>query len=153
MNKQIILESVFIRCALGTIYKMAPYNKPRNPEQIVDDIHKYFAEHGKQCLGSYFIVVDTAKRYELVDKVMKSSKAFIDLNLSQEEVDRGIAVDNPDRPPFTCVSRDMTIRAYYDFIDLDACIRNINEQLYYDWLDQELMEERLEIVPVTKEKS
>lgn len=94
----------------------------------------------------------TRSRYDLVEKIMCSSESFINLNLSQDEIDRGVNVEDETRPEFSFVSRDTTIEEYYDFIDLVACIRNINSELYWDWLDNELFENRLEIVSVDKNK-
>lgn len=51
---------------------------------------------------------------------MRSSESFINLNLSQDEIDRGVNVEDETRPEFSFVSRDTTIEEYYDFIDLVA---------------------------------
>ena len=152
MNMQLILERVFIGCALGTIYEMAPSYKPRNADKIVEDIKKYFAEHGRAVMDTHVFIINKNDRYDLVEKIMRSSESFINLNLSQDEIDRGVNVEDETRPEFSFVSRDTTIEEYYDFIDLDACIRNINSELYWDWLDNELFENRLEIVSVDKNK-
>ena len=76
----------------------------------------------------------------------------LSISILVDEIDRGVNVEDETRPEFSFVSRDTTIEEYYDFIDLDACIRNINSELYWDWLDNELFENRLEIVSVDKNK-
>lgn len=152
MGKHIIIESVFIGHAVGTIFQGAPYHKPRNIEKIVDDIHNYFIKHGIKCMDSYLFDVDQNDRYELVKKIMMSSQAFVDLNLSQDEIDRGVKYGDEDRSSFGFCGRDFKLKEYYDFIDLDACIRNINKSLYWDWVDNEIFEDRLELcdVPIVK---
>lgn len=152
MSRDIIIESVFIGHAVGTIFQGAPYHKPRKIEKIVDDIHNYFVKHGIKCMDSYLFDVDTNDRYELVKKIMMSSQSFVDLNLSQDEFDRGVKVDDEGRSSFGFCGRDFKLKDYYDFIDLDACIRNIDKSLYWHWVDNEIFEERLELcnVPIKK---
>ena len=145
MNKQLILESTFIRGAVGVIYKMAPGYKPRKIDEIVEGIRHAFQTRGQAVMDSHYILVDPDNTYELVESIMKSIPAFNELNLSQHEVDNGITLDD-DRPGFAFVSRYDTLQEYYDFVDLDACVRNINSQLYWDWLDNEMFEGRAEIV-------
>lgn len=142
-----ITTETFICRALGVIYAMAPYNKPRKVDEIVDHIREYFQTHGKPVFDLFIIGLnDKSQRYDLVEKILLSCNAFKELNLSQEEYDAGVGVNAEGRGQYAVIGRGITIDEYRDFIDIDACVRNISDELYWDWLDRALVDGDVDIV-------
>lgn len=159
--KRILTNKDLIKSASGVITKMAPGMKPRNLQAIVDYIDKYFREEFKNRDDSYcvdnLVILDIEEDeiYDFVDKLLKGCKEFNDLNLSQDEIDRGITVDDPSRlERITSKEPYLPLPKFYihDFIDLDACIRNINKDLHLKFLDEDLFGDRCKIIDIEIKK-
>lgn len=143
-----------IKCVAGVITIMAPGRKPRNLQKIVDYVDSYFREkcthRKKYYCGDRLVMfyIDHNEIYDFTDEMLKGCKEFNDLNLSQDEIDRGIAVDDPSRPKWVIggASDGTHLKEYYDFIDLDAGVRNIVSELEWELLDNDLYSGRAEIV-------
>lgn len=158
--KRLLTNKDLIKSVSGIITEMAPGMKPRNLQAIVDYVDKYFREDCKDKDGYYksdrlvMFYIEEDDIRDFIDKLLKSCKEFNDLNLSQDEIDRGITVDDPSRPQWVVggASDGSHLKEYYDFIDLDACVRNITNDLYWAFLDNDLFEQRCEIIDTKIEK-
>lgn len=118
----------------GTIYEMHPYHMPENIDKIVAKLNEWY-ENTPDCTGK---VNSTFKLFEwesfsdfekwLKDFLM-NIKEFRDLNISRKLKDQGVTDCEDERNQgmyFTSrYDVDTKDSRYGDFIDLDACIRNI----------------------------
>ncbi len=156
--KRLLTLRNMIKSTTGVITVMAPGYKPRNIQAIVEYIIKYFNENCSDQEGywksnkSVMFYIDSDNIYDFVDKMLKGCKEFNELNLSQYEVDRGITVDDSSRPAWVIggTSTGDHLKEYYDFIDIDACVRNISGELYWGFLDNDLYEGKVEIVNISE---
>lgn len=147
MNR-IVSQKEFIGCVVGVIYRQAPNNKPRDIDKIVDYINDYFFEHADledKCSNRSFscLRLDDKNTYEFVHDIMFGCQEFLNLNLSQYEIDNGIGFDDENRGGFVAVDAYTKIQSYYDFVDLDACVRNIANSLWDIFTNDDLFEGRL----------
>lgn len=141
-NKRMIFtQRNIIGPVVSTLYKMAPRHQPRKIDVIVDKlIAAYQEEINKMVKNGNIRSNRDFLRFTLFDaqnwlaKALLNIQEFRDLNLSQNEIDAGIAVDDPNRPEYHITSIYTQDDIYWkrDFIDLDAAIRNINVALYYE---------------------
>ena len=115
----------FIENAVGVIYYLAPYHKPRHMDEIMDGIIENFKVGAKQPLNLYYHDVELKDLYKFISDILMPIDRFRELNLSQREYDAGIKVDDENRQEFVFTSMYTDIPDYDDFIDLDACIQNI----------------------------
>lgn len=114
----------------GTLYRMAPRNRPRD----IDKIMSYVIENAeKYCVDlttDRYLYMTASEFRSWLDSTLMGCPKFCNLNLSQNEADSQISVDK-SRPKFSLDSwKD-------DFIDLDAAIhiiygRIMREQEAYD---------------------
>ena len=116
----------FIKYAVGEIYNLAPYHKPRFIEEITDEIIINFKKNCRQ-VGDDFFYHEIALKdlYKFISDILMPIDKFRELNLSQREYEQGISVDDENRGKFQFVDRYTSIPDYDNFIDLDACIQNI----------------------------
>lgn len=116
----------FIKYAVGEIYYLAPYHKPRFIEEITDEIIINFKKNCQQ-IGDDFFYHEIALKdlYEFISDILMPIDKFRELNLSQREYEQGVSVDDENRGKFQFVDRYTSIPDYDNFIDLDACIQNI----------------------------
>lgn len=122
----------FIRYSMGEIYALAPKYNPRHVDEILQGIIENFKKDCKHVGSDFFCHdVEIQDLPEFVAGILSPIQKFRDLNLSSNEYQQGISVDDENRTQFAFISRYNTISEDDDFIDLDACIRNIAEQLYY----------------------
>lgn len=142
--KRIISNKSFIKSVVGVIYRMSPENKPRNIEKIVDYIKNHFLEIAdyKENSGYCSLGVEEKDFYKFVHDFMFGCPEFVELNKSQYEL------EHPEKelPQFVAIDRYTSIKPEYDFIDLDACVRNIVKDYSGEFLDDDLFEGRCEIV-------
>ena len=149
--KRLINHKTFIQCVAGVIYRMAPYNKPRDFDKIVEHIKDYFWEHSDNSLRGIdkndftCLRIEEDEIYQFIRDCLFGCKEFQNLNLSQEEVDKGILVDDENRPKWVVsgASDGTHLKSYYEFIDLDACIRNIHMALWQIFTDDDLFESKV----------
>lgn len=120
----------FIRVTTGWLYSLAPGHKPRFINEIVDEMIVRFKRDAQHIGDDFFYhEVNWFGLRVLVENVLMPIKQFRDLNLSKREYGLGIDVDDPNRTEFVFVSRGSSIPEENNFIDLDACIRNIVSSL------------------------
>lgn len=152
MTRCVSLNTV-VSATTGVIYSMAPENKPRNMEKIMDHVINYFKTNGKCYQDFYYMELAEEDVYKTIKEMMMSCPEFLDLNLSQDEVDRGVKFDDPERPPFAFITRDTYIKSYYDFIDLDACIGNIVGYIENVFFEDDVFDGRIHILSDEEYKS
>ena len=149
--KRLVSHKTFIQCVAGVIYRMAPDNKPRELDKIVEYIKDYFWEHadkqtrGKDKNSFTCVEIEENKSYEFIHNCLFGCREFQNLNLSQAEIDKGISVDDESRPKWVIggASDGSHLKSYYDFIDLDACVRNINNLLWNEFTNDDLFEQKV----------
>ena len=119
----------------GVIYEMHPYHKPENINDIVDAIEKYYTDNVPKKEKKYSFKLLDFKSYnefkDILDKLLKSIDAFRKYNISKALKDKGVIdPEDPRNSGIVFSDRCTEIEEYYDFIDLDACIRNIALQIW-----------------------
>lgn len=121
----------------ANLYYMAPKNSPRNIETIMNKFYNELMNDSDiRYLNSSkdFLYFDLSID-EMADKIentLYNIQEFRDLNLSQNEIDAGITVDDPNRPKYNFISAyDSRDENYWkdDFIDLNAASNNIKRDL------------------------
>lgn len=133
-----ITYSDIINAITGVIYEMHPYHKPENIDKIVDILNNWY-ENTPDVSGhidSRFKLFewDSWNDFEkwLKEFLMKIPE-FRQLNISRALKDQGVVdCDDKRNSGFVFTSRydtDTKDKRYTDFVDLDACIRNIVNQI------------------------
>ena len=134
MEKFIVTNRQIIQAISGTIYAMHPYHKPENFDKIMDALlellnSKAEIHNGKNCT---FIILEYESIKEFEKKLKEflfSIKEFRQLNISKKLKDEGVEdIGDKRNSGIKLLTRhdiDTEDERYTDFIDLDACIRNI----------------------------
>ena len=112
---------------------------PRDAETILQKVREAYQREFDCPCGDDFYIRTFSTLEELEDWV----KAHImtipevrNLNLSHNEVDAGIAVDDPNRGVFVCTSRySKSPDPKDDFVDLGAYARNLTHSLVRENID------------------
>lgn len=118
----------------GQLYDQAPDRQPRKVEEIMKGVRFNFRNDAR-CDNNnewYSISVEKDKTYEFVKSMLVSIPEFQELNLTQNEYEAGIKVDDENRAKFKITtSHDKNDADSWrnDFIDLDAFIQNVNRRL------------------------
>lgn len=123
-----------IQAVTGTIYSMHPYHKPENFDKIMDALLEFLDSKAEVHNGKKltFIMLE----YESIDDFKKKLKEFLfgikefrQLNISKKLKDAGVEDIDDDRNKGIRFSDSHSVETederYTDFIDLDACVRNI----------------------------
>lgn len=117
------------------LYTLAPKNEPRKVDAImrrvgnrIDSVFDIPIKNDPSFQIRHFKNRDDL--YQFVDELMKNIKEFRELNLTWEEYEKGVDVDNPDRKDIivlTSMHDKISSEDWYtkDFIDLDAFILNV----------------------------
>lgn len=135
----IISLNEFVRITVGWIYCLAPYNKPRFVEEIVGEVNNRFKENSQQIGNDFFFYeVDKKDVQKFVEDMLMPIKKFRELNLSKKEYEAGIDVDSDSRTGIAFVTAFSEIPEEDNFVDLDACIRNITNELLRNEILKEL---------------
>lgn len=112
----------------GNLYRMAPRNRPRNMDKIMSHVIERAEQACVDVVNNRHLFMTTEEFNEWLTNTLKSCPEFCDLNLSQNEYEKHISVDDESRPKFAFTSAydaETENSWRYDFIDLDAAIRNI----------------------------
>jgi hypothetical protein len=134
LKKIIISESDFIYCIAGQLYSQAPNNNPRNANIILKKVKDLFRKNANNQNEFYFVEIEFNFKSILnfVSNILMEINEFKELNLSQIEIENNISLDDPNRESFSFVSRYDKYDSEswkYDFIDLDAFIRNVSNEI------------------------
>lgn len=126
----IISLSDFIDRSVGVMYRLAPNYSPRNISIIVSKIEEVFKKDAENVCNSFFYHrVPANEVRKFVEDILMQIDEFQELNLSEEEYKNGVKVTDEFR------------HGNDDFVDLDACIRNIANMLINDHFNEYLFEE------------
>ena len=101
---------------------------PRNLEVIFHRVAEVYKQNFEEQLPNFYVrhFTDAAELDDFVGQHIMSIPEIIDLNLSQDEVDRGISVNDENRDKYSFVDRYTPIEpANEAFVDLGALQRNI----------------------------
>lgn len=134
MEKVRISNKKLIGGIVGVIYEMHPYHNPEGINNIVETLNKW-CDETKDCSGR---TNDSWKLFEWdswndfekwLKEFLYNILEFRQLNISKALKDKGVKdVDDERNKGFKFTdryTRETQDDRYYDFIDLDACIRNI----------------------------
>lgn len=123
--KILLSERDLIYVIAGQLYEQAPNRQPRNAEKVIFDVRDKFRSEAEKIDDFYFMRIEQTEVYKYIDDMLKGIKEFVDLNLSQNEYEQGIDVEDDNRPKFMFTSMYSTIDWKDDFIDLDAFVNNV----------------------------
>jgi hypothetical protein len=111
------MKSTFIAEVVKWGIRQNPFEGklPRNTDIVVEKLNA--------LLPTDTIEIRSIRNFvsETIDQIPE----IRDWNLSQVEIERGVKVDDESRAPFVFTSRYTSIKAEYDFIDIDALKQNI----------------------------
>lgn len=110
---------------MGEIYALAPGNKPRSAEEIAEGIVTNFKKHCKQMGDFYYHEMELRDVKAFINTILLPIEKFQELNLSNNEYQKGTSVEDESRPTIQFVSMYSYIPEDDDFVDLDACTQNI----------------------------
>lgn len=136
MNKKCrISNKQIIQGVAGVIYRMHPFHKPENFNKIIDEFESYFNSIEPKNDTFKLLDFDDWKVFEKwIKGFLFDIKEFTDLNISQKLKESGITDYNDQRNSgikfSTRYDVDTLDSRYSDFIDLDACVRNIVNSIY-----------------------
>lgn len=116
----------------GQLFDQAPNRQPRKAEIIMQKVRDSFRKKAFNDNEYYSVAVEKENIYKWIEELLFEIPEFKELNLSHIEYEKGISVDDENRPKFA-------IRTRYDkydseswkddFIDLDAFVQNVNRML------------------------
>ena len=135
-NKTITLyERDLMFVVAGQLYDQAPDRNPRKADIIMKKVKEAFRSDPMCFNDNEFrtIRIEECNVYNFVHNLLMNIPEYVELNLSQIEFDNNVKVDDPDRLQYKFVSRyDVNDSESWksDFIDLDAFIRNVVNELF-----------------------
>ena len=150
MNKEcfcLISIADILGSVAGQLYSQAPNYTPRFFGKIMEGLRseieridntekEKFKFENKDTYNEFTTFRIKSNNVEFfIGQILSSIPEFIDLNLSQNEYINGIKVDDESRSKFTFVSMYDVMNKdshLYDFIDLDAFIRNVATKLIFN---------------------
>lgn len=134
MSKIRISNGQIIESVAGVIYRMHPYHNPEGINVIIEKVNKW-CDETPDCSGR---IDDTFKLFEWdsfddftkwLNDFLKSILEFRQLNVSKCLKEKGVKDADDERNSgirFTHrYAKETKDDRYNDFVDLDACIRNI----------------------------
>ena len=128
-----LTERTLMKAIGGQLFDQAPNRQPRKAEIIMIKVRDAFREDANN--SNEFYTLRVSDIYNYVKKLLMGIPEFVELNLSQNEYEKNIQVNDPNRPKFAFVSRfdkETSESWRRDFIDLDAFIRNAVNNIYAD---------------------
>ena len=125
-NNVMITEESLMFAVGGQLFSQAPNRNPRKAEIIMKKIKEAFRREATNDNEYYTLVVEDMYKY--IEDLLMGIKEFTELNLSQNEYEDGINVDDENRSKYLFTSSlDIETSESWrdDFVDLDAFIRNV----------------------------
>lgn len=137
-NKKRFYITDIIQSVAGNIYRMHSTHTPPNMDVLMSKFEDLLS---KDCVPAdaprhsktRYLHMTEKEFSKWLQSCLMSIKAFVNLNLSYREITEGVAVDDPSRPTVSFTSAyDIESEDSWkdDFIDLDACIRNIENEVF-----------------------
>lgn len=124
------------------IIKQSPYTSVENLKGILEDIRKYLIEltfpdentFPEKYEISLYKKFSYEELYTLLENIRDNVQSFRKLNITKKEIDNGIEdCDDPKRTTkFSITSKYSYTNRDCDFIDLDACIRNVYNLILFN---------------------
>ena len=117
----------------GQLFDQAPNRYPRKVETIMQKLRDVFRSEAYNDNEYYTVTIEPDNLYDWLKDKLFSIPEFQELNLTQEEYEKGVSVDDEGRPEFTFTTRyDVYDSESWrkDFIDLDAFVRNAYNRLF-----------------------
>lgn len=127
-----ISESDLMFVVGGQLFEQAPNRQPRKAEIIMQKLKDAFRSEAYNDNEFYTVIVERNDLYNWMKDKLFSILEFQELNLTQKEFEKGIAVDDDSRPKFCITTRyDVYDSESWksDFIDLDAFVQNVHRRL------------------------
>ena len=138
-NSICIYESNFMFCLAGQLYEQAPNRAPRKADVIMNKAKELFREQAYNDNEWYTVHVTSVK--DFVKELLFKIPEFEELNLTQNEYDAGIKVNDKNRPKFHITSRyDVNTSESWrnDIVDLEAFIGNVVRKMQqYEEIERE----------------
>ena len=119
-------------------YAQCPGRRPRNFLKVMDAVENIILDKFQLLGGSndnfrYFEIYDNEYTRAVLELFTRDSlmsiPEFVDWNLSENEIEQGIRVDDPARGKYAFTSRYDTLKEKDDFVDLDAFISNVTRSI------------------------
>ena len=137
MNNFLISNKDVLNSSIGVIYEMHPYHKPENINDIVDGIEKTFTDRVTDKEKTHTLKLlrfdNEEEFYQFLKELLLGIKAFEQLNISRKLKELGVVDAKDERNQGYAFTDRYTVetddKRYSDFVDLDACIRNIYSQI------------------------
>lgn len=117
----------------GQLFDQAPNRQPRKAEIIMHKLRDAFRSEANNDNEYYTVTIEPDNLYNWLKDKLFSILEFQELNLTQQEYENGVSVDDDSRPEFAFTTRyDVYDSESWrnDFVDLDAFIRNVCGRLY-----------------------
>ncbi len=116
----VVLKTDFIAEVIKWGIKQNPFKGqlPRKTEVVMEKLNKLLPEF-----------IETTNMRAFVSETIEQVPEIRDWNLSQVELERGVKVDDENRPSFAFTSRYDQPKPEYDFIDIDALKQNVTRSL------------------------
>lgn len=123
-----ITDREFCYALAGQLYEQSPNNSPRKAEVIMNKATEKFRSkcYHDTTFDSYVLTISKKDLYYFLKELLNSINEFIELNLSKNEYEAGILVDDESRAEFQFRDLYSKIAWENDFVDLDAFIGNLN---------------------------
>lgn len=123
-----ISERDFMFVVAGQIYEQSPNRQPRKAEIIMLKVRDAFRKEAYNDNEFYTVNIQRDELYEWIKRKLFSIQEFRELNLTQEEFERGVSVDDELRPRYSITTAfDVhNLESWRkDFVDLDAFVQNV----------------------------
>jgi len=119
-NTIVVLKTDFIAEVIRWGIKQNPFKGqlPRKTEVVMEKLNALLPEF-----------IETTNMRAFVSETIEQVPEIRDWNLSQVERERGVKVDDENRPPFMFTSMYVQPKPEYDFIDIDALKQNVTRSL------------------------
>ena len=136
-NSICIYERNFMFCLAGQLYEQAPNRSPRKADVIMNKAKELFREQAYNDNEWYTVNVTSVK--DFIKDLLYKIPEFEELNLSQNEYDAGVKLNDESRGEFHFSSRyDVNTADSWrnDIVDLDAFVSNVVRMLVaYDEIE------------------
>jgi len=119
-NTIVVLKITFIAEVIkwGILQNPFKGQLPRKTEVVMEKLNTLLPEF-----------IETTNMRAFVSEIIEQVPEIRDWNLSQVERERGVKVDDENRPSFAFTSLYDQIKPEYDFIDIDALKQNVTRSL------------------------
>lgn len=113
-TKQYFYIYHIVDAVASTLYRMAPRNRPRNMDKLMLHVIENSEQACVDVVDNRHLFMTYSEFNEWLTDMLKHCPEFCDLNLSQNEYEKHILVDDESRPKFAFTSA-------YDVENNDSC--------------------------------